>query len=315
MIHYLLMTLLLSTVLFGINNVKPKFFFKTTGAVQSIVLENEKLYAGTTNGTVEVFDLKTQSKIQTIKIPDIKDFMGDIIPSKIYSIDILKEKLLIVSQGMKGYRNLFIYENEKLDKVLGIDKKMFIKKAKFVSSESVLIGLLSNRVGLFDIINKKQVYLKQVSQSSFSDFMLNEDKSKFATTDESGRVRVLNVADGVQINEPKALNLDKVYQLDFKNGLILTAGQDRKAVVYNKQLSYSLNFDFLLYSCALSPEAERGAVAYNEENKILIFDIKTQEYLYNLSAQEATLTQILFINKNELYVSSESKTINYYKLH
>lgn len=315
MIHYLLMTLLLSTVLFGINNVKPKFFFKTTGAVQSIVLENEKLYAGTTNGTVEVFDLKTQSKIQTIKIPDIKDFMGDIIPSKIYSIDILKEKLLIVSQGMKGYRNLFIYENEKLDKVLGIDKKMFIKKAKFVSSESILIGLLSNRVGLFDIINKKQVYLKQVSQSSFSDFMLNEDKSKFATTDESGRVRVLNVADGVQINEPKALNLDKVYQLDFKNGLILTAGQDRKAVVYNKQLSYSLNFDFLLYSCALSPEAERGAVAYNEENKILIFDIKTQEYLYNLSAQEATLTQILFINKNELYVSSESKTINYYKLH
>jgi len=315
MIHYLLMTLLLSTVLFGINNVKPKFFFKTTGAVQSIVLENEKLYAGTTNGTVEVFDLKTQSKIQTIKIPDIKDFMGDIIPSKIYSIDILKEKLLIVSQGMKGYRNLFIYENEKLDKVLGIDKKMFIKKAKFVSSESILIGLLSNRVGLFDIINKKQVYLKQVSQSSFSDFMLNEDKSKFATTDESGRVRVLNVADGVQINEPKALNLDKVYQLDFKNGLILTAGQDRKAVVYNKQLSYSLNFDFLLYSCALSPEAERGAVAYNEENKILIFDIKTQEYLYNLSAQEATLTQILFINKNELYISSESKTINYYKLH
>jgi len=315
MIHYLLMTLLLSTVLFGINNVKPKFFFKTTGAVQSIVLENEKLYAGTTNGTVEVFDLKTQSKIQTIKIPDIKDFMGDIIPSKIYSIDILKEKLLIVSQGMKGYRNLFIYENEKLDKVLGIDKKMFIKKAKFVSSESILIGLLSNRVGLFDIINKKQVYLKQVSQSSFSDFMLNEDKSKFATTDESGRVRVLNVADGVQINEPKALNLDKVYQLDFKNDLILTAGQDRKAVVYNKQLSYSLNFDFLLYSCALSPEAERGAVAYNEENKILIFDIKTQEYLYNLSAQEATLTQILFINKNELYISSESKTINYYKLH
>jgi len=315
MIHYLLMTLLLSTVLFGINNVKPKFFFKTTGAVQSIVLENEKLYAGTTNGTVEVFDLKTQSKIQTIKIPDIKDFMGDIIPSKIYSIDILKEKLLIVSQGMKGYRNLFIYENEKLDKVLGIDKKMFIKKAKFVSSESILIGLLSNRVGLFDIINKKQVYLKQVSQSSFSDFMLNEDKSKFATTDESGRVRVLNVADGMQINEPKALNLDKVYQLDFKNGLILTAGQDRKAVVYNKQLSYSLNFDFLLYSCALSPEAERGAVAYNEENKILIFDIKTQEYLYNLSAQEATLTQILFINKNELYISSESKTINYYKLH
>jgi len=177
-----------------------------------------------------------------------------------------------------------------------------------------VFGLLSNQLGLYNIATKKQIYLKQISHSSFSHFMLSEDKNTLAHTDESGKVRVIDLQNGTVVTEPKALNLDKVYQVDFKKDIILTAGQDRKAVVYDGSNSYSLDFDFLLYACALSEDAKRGAIAYNEENEILIFDIKTQEYLYRLSAQEATLTQILFINEKELFVSSDSQIINYYKL-
>jgi len=309
-----LLILLLTVNLFALQNLTPTKIFKATGTVQSMVFQDGKLYAGTDNGTVEVFSTTTNEKVQTIKLPNIKDFIGDTIPSKIYSIDVIKDKILIVSQGMKGYRNIFTYENEKLEKMIGIDKKMFIQKASFISSDLILFGLLSNQIGLYDIKNKKQLYLIQVSHSSFSHFMVSDDKKSFATTDESGRVRVLNVNNGQFIKEPKALNLDKVYQLDFKKDLILTAGQDRKAVVYDSFSSYSLDFDFLLYACALSPKAKLGAIAYNEQNEVLVFDIKTQKYLYNLSAQEATLTQILFINEKELFVSSDSQIINYYKL-
>ncbi len=312
--NLLFIFLLFSLNLFAVQNLSPAKVFKATGTVQSMVFQDGKLYAGTDNGSVEVFDITSNEKIKTIKIPDIKDFMGDTIAAKIYSIDLIDNKILIVSQGMKGYRNIFVYEKEKLEKVIGIDKKMFIQKAAFVAPDLVLFGLLSNQVGLYDIKNKKQIYLIQVSPSSFSHFMVSEDKKQFSHTDESGIVRILNVQNGQVLHAPKALNLDRVYQLDFKKGLILTAGQDRKAVVYGKNSVYSLDFSFLLYACALSPNATLGAIAYNEQNEVLVFDIKTQKYLYNLSAQEATLTQILFINDKELFVSSDSQTINYYIL-
>lgn len=42
-------------------------------------------------------------------MPKIKDFLGDVIDSKIYSVDVL-EKYLILSQGEQGGRNLDIYK-------------------------------------------------------------------------------------------------------------------------------------------------------------------------------------------------------------
>ena len=311
---FLLLSFVFLANILAIENLTPSYSLKTTGTVQSMVIENEKLYAGTDNGTVEVFDLHTKEKIDTVNIPNIKDFMGDIIPSKIYSIDVLNKKIVIVSQGMQGYRNIYIYENKKLDKVIGIDKKMFIQQASFVSSDLIIFGLLSNQVGDYDIKKKQQNYLVQVSASSFSHFMMSKDKKQIIHTDESGRIRFIDVVNGKLIKEIKSLNLDKIYQLDYKSGVVLTAGQDRKAAVYTSNNKYSLDFDFLLYACALSKKGKLGAVAYNEQNEVLVFDIQTQKYLYNLSAQKATLTQILFLSENEIFVSSDSQIINYYKL-
>jgi len=299
---------------FALEEVTPTYSLKATGAVQGIVYKDELLYAGTANGTVEIFDTKEKKIIKTIELPKIKDFMGDTIPAKVYSIDLIEDKILIVTQGMKGYRNLWIYENEELKKLIGIEKKFFIQKASFVSDTRVVFALLSNQLGIFDIEKNEVTVLTQVSQSSFSHFALNENRSKLITTDESGVIRVLKTSDLVVEKRLKALNLDRVYQLDFKKGKVLTAGQDRKAVFYDSFSSYALNFDFLLYSCALSKNAKYGAIAYNEENEILVFNTSSKKYLYKLIGQDATLTQILFISDKEIFASSDSQTINFWRL-
>ncbi|WP_417325728.1 WD40 repeat domain-containing protein [Halarcobacter sp.] len=299
---------------FALEEVTPTYSLKATGAVQGIVYKDELLYTGTANGTVEVFDTKEKKIIKTIELPKIKDFMGDTIPAKVYSIDLIEDKILIVTQGMKGYRNLWIYENEELKKLIGIEKKFFIQKASFVSDTRVVFALLSNQLGIFDIEKNDVTVLTQVSQSSFSHFALNENRSKLITTDESGVIRVLKTSDLVVEKRLKALNLDRVYQLDFKKGKVLTAGQDRKAVFYDSFSSYALNFDFLLYSCALSKNAKYGAIAYNEENEILVFNTSSKKYLYKLIGQDATLTQILFISDKEIFASSDSQTINFWRL-
>lgn len=302
------------SMLFAVEELDPTKVFQSSGTVQSIVYKDNVLYAGTSNGTVELFDKETQEKTRSIKIPDIKDFMGDTIPAKIYSIDLFNDKILIVSQGMKGYRNIFLFENEKLEKIIGIDKKYFIQKASFISNDEIVFALLSNQIGVYNFKTKTLKYLIQISLSSFSHFMLNEDKTKLASTDESGIVRVLDVQTGQVLQQPKALNLDRVYQLDYKNGVILTAGQDRQAVVYKSHSSYAYHYDFLLYSCGLSPSGKLGAIAYNEQNEVLVVDLVSHQKLYNLTGQKATLTQILFINEKEVFTSSDDSRINYFNL-
>lgn len=319
MLRLFLITVLLvvSSLCSNLDDLKskePTYSLKASGTVQEMVYKNSLLYVGTGNGTVEVFDTKTKQLVKTISIPNIVDFMGDEIASKIYSIDLIEDKILLVSQGMKGYRNLWVYENESLKKLISIDKKFFIQKASFVSSSKIVFALLSNQIGLYDIDKNEVTVLTQISQSSFSHFKINENKTKIATTDESGIVRILNTQDLMVVNTLKSKNLDRVYQVDFKKGKILTAGQDRKAVFYDSFSSYSLDFDFLLYSSALSDDAKLGAIAYNEQNEILIFDTNSKKYLHKLTGQDATLTQILFVSKQGVFASSDSQTINYWSL-
>lgn len=306
--------LLFAIALFGIETLQPSKSFKASGDVQSMVMHGKLLYAGTSEGTVDVFHLDSKKKLQTIQLPKIKDFTGEHINPKIYSVDFLDDALLIVSQGLNGFRDLYIFKNKKLEKIFSQNNKLLIQKASFVSKDHLLVGLLSNQIGLFDMKNRKQIYLVQLSQSSFSHFMLSGDKKTFASTDESGVVRIVDTLTGKVVKQLPPKNLDKIYQLDYKNGVILTAGQDRKSVVYKNNSAYSLDFDFLLYSCALNSKGDLGAVAYNEQNEVLVFDLATKTYLYNLVGQEATMTQILFVSENELLVSSDSQKVNYFKL-
>lgn len=314
MLKTLFLIIIISISSFAMENLTPKKIYKATGDVQSLVIYDEKLYAGTSNGTVEIFNIRDTSKISSIKIDDIKDFMGDNVSSKIYSIDVLNEDILITSQGEQGFRNIYLYSNNSLNKLIDIKSNYLIQKAKFIDKDHLVFALLSNQIGLYDISKKSLIYLTQIGYSSFSDFALSEDKKTLVTTDESGVVKLFDVKKGQVLKEFEGINLDKVYQLDYKNDVVLTAGQDRKAVVFKNDSNKSLSFDFLLYSCALSANANYSAIAYNEQNDVLIFDTNSLKYLYNLTGQKSTLTQILFKNDYEVFVSSENSQINYFNL-
>ncbi len=310
--------LLLGTLvitLLAIENLKPDFSLQASGNVQAMVHQHDLLYAATSNSSVEVFSLKTKALVRKIEIPYIKDFMGEKMPSKIYSLDVRHHRIVFISEGKRGYRNLWLDNNGTLKKIIDVSQKWFMRKVMFVDDTHVLIALLSNELILYDMATNTVRYNKQISASSFSDFMLSEDKKTYAATDESGAVHLVETQTARIQKTLEGQNLDKVYQLDYKQGVILTAGQDRRCVVYEKDGSASyLMFHFLLYSCALSPDASRAAVAYDEENDILIFATHTKSKQYNLVGQNATLTQILFLDALHVAASSESTTINFWTL-
>lgn len=311
---YILLIILLITNSFGIKELSANYSLEASADVQDIYYEKNSLYVATSMGKVDIFNIEKKEKTSIIEIPKIKDFIGDEIAAKIYSIDKTTNKLLIVSQGSKGYRNLWIYSGNKLNKEIDISKKLYIRKAKFLDENRVILALLSNEFVLYDLQKHTIERVKQITHSAFSDFTLSEDKQRIISTDESGIVRFLDSKTFEEQKQLKAVNLDKVFQVAYKKGTVLTAGQDRKSALYKENKIEEFNFDFLVYSCALSPNALLGAIAYDENNDVLILDIKNNNKLYSLVGNKAVITKIVFINDKELFVSSESNKINFWRL-
>ena len=318
-LKYLLYLFFISNLfILNINakDLAPTSSLLASGGVTDLVLNNDKLYVATAASSVDIFDIKTQEKINSIKMPQINDFLGDIIDSKIYSVDVLEENILILSQGEKGGRNLDIYKDGKFESIIKDTQRQFIARAKFLDENHIIYGLLSNQIYLYDIKNKKIIKEIQVSQSKFSSFRLTQDKSKLVICDESGVINMLDSKNFDIIKTFRYQNLDNVFQVDIKDNLILTAGQDRRAAVYNLDTknAYYKEYSFLVYAAALSPSTKLAAVASDEENNVTIFDTSSQANLYKLTQNKATLSNILFLNENEIIVTSDAKQINYYKI-
>ena len=313
---YLFFILNLSVLNINAKDLTPTSSLLASGGVIDLVLNNDKLYASTAASSVDIFDIKTQERIDSIKMPKIKDFLGDVIDSKIYSVDVLENNILILSQGEQGGRNLDIYTNGKFENIIKDTQRQFIARAKFLDENHIIYALLSNQVYLYDIKNKKILKEIQISQSKFSSFRLTQDKSKLVVCDESGVISMLDSKSFDILKTFRYQNLDNVFQVDIKDNLILTAGQDRRAAVYNLDTNkaYYKEYSFLIYAAALSPSTKLAAVASDEENNVTIFDTSSQANLYKLTENKATLSNILFLNENELFVASDDKEINYYKI-
>jgi len=298
------------------KELQPSHVYTGSGAVTDLVYQDGLLYSATAEGAVDIFNIKEQNLVQTITVPKIKDFTGEEVNSKVYSVDIAEGKIMIASQGKMGYRRIHLFVDNTLTEAISTAKNFTIAKAKFVDTNTILISLLSNELILYDIKNDKNLYLVQIGGSKFSNFALNEDKTKVIIADESGDMKLVSVKDGKIIKVLKGQNLDNVFQVDFKNKTIVTAGQDRRCAIYSTQNSraYYKQASFLIYSVGLSPSAKLAGYASDENNNVTIFNTETKSDLYKLGNHKMTLTNILFINEEELFTASDSKEINYWKL-
>ena len=307
--------LFISTIL-NAKDITPTFTYIASGSVTDIVYKNKKIYVGTNASSVDIFDKTSHEKIESIIIPKIKDFMGDVIDAKIYSVDVLEDVILILSQGTKGGRAIHTYKDGTLKEIISAKKRMFIARAKFVDSNKIVFALLSNQIYLYDLKENKKIHEVQVSQSKFSNFVLDENKKNIIIADESGDLQMLDIATLKVLKTFSKQNLDNVFQVDLKNNLILTAGQDRRAAVFSLdgQIAYHKNASFLIYSAGLSPSGKIAGIASNEDNEVSIFNTQTKQDLHMLKDNRTTLTNIIFINEKEVLVSSDDERVNYYQI-
>jgi WD40 repeat protein len=302
--------------LFSASLELPLASFLSSGAVRDIVLSDNKLYSATDAGCVDIFDMHTKKILSKIEVDKITDFMGDKIDAKIYSVDVLKEKILILSQGDSGFAQVYIHANNKTQLLIGSSEMLSIAKAKFINENTLLLALLSNELISYNIAKKEINYQIQVSQSKFSNFALNEKKDEVVATDESGILKVYRLKDAKLLKTLKGQNLDNVFQVQNKNSIVVTAGQDRRIAVYNEKTNaaYYKTSGFIVYTVGLSPSAKFVAYSSDEHNNVTLFERETQKELGQYGGTKMTPTNILFLNEEEFLVSSDDKVINLYKI-
>ncbi len=302
----------LSVTGFAVTSFTPVDTIEINGTSKDMVLNGDSLVVATDMGHIEVHDIVKKQKIKEISLPDVKDFMGDMMPARVMSTDVINDIYLLLSDsGKGGYANLFIHKDNKTELLIDHTAKKPVVKARFIDETHILLGYLGNEVSLYDMESKTELYRVQLSESKFSDFALNEDKSQVVFSCESGVLSVVDVKSGNVLKELEGQNVDNVYKVDFKGDTVSAAGQDRRGALYDAKSgkgSY-IEGDFLIYATAISPSTKKVAFAMDEKNNISVYSTSSKSKIALLKGQKSTLNVIIFKDENVLFSASDDNTV------
>ena len=297
------------------KDITPAFTFQSRGLVNDFVIDDYKLYVANDEGSVEVFDVLEQKRIDEIFIMPNKTFTGEWVNAKVLSVDRFEGRTLIVSTAEKGYRNVWIHDGLKLKKLISVEKKQVVKEARFIGRDNFVFGTLSYDIVSYTLKDSYATFSRQIEQSAFSDMVMSEDRKTMVAASESGQVTLLESATARVLKKFKPLNLDNIYNLAFKNGTIITAGQDRRVGVYPKDGEpYVIKSNFLVYAVGLSPSGKTAVYSSNEECDLQLFDVKTGKKTDVLKGQNSIPSTIKFLDEDGFFSAGYGSTIYYWYL-
>lgn len=292
--------------------ISPKVSVKTSSPVLDFVVRGGDVWAGTANG--EALHITTKGKtIATTALPVMEDSWGEKIKQKIMSIDLSSDAKTLIVAGEDGC--LYTIREGKITKT-AYSTKTVVKKIAFISDTKVMLALLSNEVVFFDLKSNRIVKTLSGGTSPLSDMALSTDKKIAVIAGEAGVVSVIDTAAMKITRRIQGGNVDNVYKVDIQNNHVLTAGQDRRAILYTLDGKSYVRFEgsFLIYTAALSPSAGVMAAAMDEENLISVFDTHKRKKVATAKGHSATLNRIAFIDEKRFISCADENKILFWEL-
>jgi WD40 repeat protein len=281
--------------------------------ISKLAFNQNYLIAGLENGDIIIKNFYTLKDIDKLTLPKIHDFMDELIPMPIFSLDISPDNknLIILAQGENSVKIIYLYNltSKKLTKIYKTKENLI--KAKYITNNKILIATLADEAILFDLNSKKEIYHKQIGNYVFSTFKLNSNKTLAAFGDESGKINIIDIKSGNKIKTIQGFNKGKTLSLSFQKYLILNASEDRKVSIYNLKFdSYTVKNEvkFLPYAADISPNLKEFAIQYNEKNDIALFDMNNK-LIKLLKGHTMALNGLKFINNQKIISFSPAEVI------
>jgi len=298
------------------KDITPIAKIEVSGLVSDFVEDQGYLYVATDVGIVDIIDLSTQKIVRQIILPPLHSAQDDEIPARIHAIDRYKNKTLLVTSAPNAYREVWIEENGQVKKIIDATQHIMPKSAFFNEKGKIVFGTFGSDVILYDNEENYRVYENHISESAMGGMVLSSDKKKMVISDESGTVKVIDINSSRIENEYSKEHVDNIYKVAYSNGIIVTAGQDRRVGVYftNGGDSYHLKSDFLVYCVGLSPNATTAIYSSGIEHYLQLFNPLTKTKGDRLVGHYATPTKILFINENALISSGDEDKVFFWLL-
>lgn len=277
------------------------------------------IFVGNAGGKIDIFTLQSQKahKIQTLTLPPIQDYFGNSHAPRVYDITTFNGKTLFIlaegSQGTKQILELSLQSPQEAKPILQTSTSP--KRIVAFDKDKLVIGFLSNEIGLFDLKSKSFLYNTHPSLAGFSDLCVNPPF--IFSTDESGIVNVIHITDGKLLKRLDMVNKDNNYQIVSAKNKVLTASVDRHMAIYTFKTDTNTPFalqnatqiqsEFLIYSVGISPSGTLGAYSKNEQNDIAVINLATKQELFTLKGATSLINTLIFYDEQTLIVGSDDK--------
>lgn len=294
--------------------ISPFATLKTDGLISDMVIREGKIVVSTDEGRVNIFDVTTRKKLPSITLSKVKNSNKTSFVPKIYSVDSLHGEIVMVSESGGDFREVYLYKNGKITKIIDQSKGLMIKKVRFLDAGHLLFGLSGDTIVLMDLEKRKLIYQVQAGGGVFGDMELSGDKSLVAVGDESGEIAMIETKSGRKIKTLRGINLDAINRLSYQKNVIMSAGHDRRVGVYREVGSYFIGTNFFVYAVGLSPSTSRGVYTDGEDNELQVIDIATQKKISRLRGGEVIYDKLLFVDDHLLIGSGEENKIYYWRI-
>ncbi len=297
------------------KEITPYKYVTASEPISDFVKVGDKIYIGTEEGIIDIYDLKEDKLIEQVKLPKYKNIFGDYMRSLILSVDYYEGRLLFLVRLLSGWRELYLYEDKKLVQLIGESQQLALQKVKFVDADTAMMSTMGNELMLYDINNRKMIYKKQLNMASFSDFVLSEDRKYIFTADETPLIYKIEVKSAKIVEEYKKANKRDIFSVDYKNGMLLSGGKDKRVILYKTPEQFKMTKgEFFIYSVGLNPNASKAAFVKSEDDLISVINTQTLEESHILKGHKQTIIKIDFHSADELITADEDKRLMFWKL-
>ncbi len=296
---------------------------KLNANITAAQLDENGFFVGTDAGEVLRYDLRTKRLDDgfAIKLPSAKNYLDGKINARIHALDIHKGVFLIASEGDFGTQNVSVCQNSNTCTTI---KSPFtnIKKVFFLDEKTAIFALLSADIRLVDLseffsgtktpkLNIKKEF--KFSITSLNDIAISTDKSRLLAGTESGELQIFGIKEWKVLANYDKINKDTIDQVDYKGGVVLSCGKERKlGIVRGGEQKFDQK-PFLVYSCALSPSGQIAAYsmlnADNYNSATTLIQTKDFKALKSFENGRFFAKFIVFTSESEFIVAGDKQIL------